>query len=167
MSHQHLPRPRAKRGSCVASDLCDLQHMVQQLQHRMTVWHRMVYDQATNPLAVVQVVHLKKWHYESLGKTNCNPKSPKLCPKHRPSDPPNGRFQDLFHEDGCLTGDVAYVACMPWPKNPQTRLGPTRPDSAHGLTLRVWSALLAAHVFIQISSDTKLQDLPQRPDAYA
>jgi hypothetical protein len=104
--------------------------MVQQLQHRMTVWHRMVYDQATNPLAVVQVVHLKKWHYESLGKTNCNPKSPKLCPKHRPSDPPNGRFQDLFHEDGCLTGDVAYVACMPWPKNPQTRLGPTGPDSA-------------------------------------
>lgn len=86
-----------------------------------------------------------------------------ICPS-----PPNGRFQDLFHEDGCLTGgDVAYVACMPWPKNPQTRLGPTRPDSAHGLTLRVWSALLAGHVFIQISSDTKLQDLPQRPDAYA
>ena len=49
-----------------------------------------------------------------------------ICPS-----PPNGRFQDLFHEDGCLTGgDVAYVACMPWPKNPQTRLGPTRPDSA-------------------------------------
>lgn len=135
--------PRAKRGSCVASDLCDLQHMVQQLQHPMI---RMVYDQATNPLAVVQVVHLKKWHYESLGKTNCNrlplgitqwscfrtdsghDKSqaigylPPTCdPKIPcPSDPPNGRFQDLFHEDGCLTGkNVAY---MPWPKNPQTRL---------------------------------------------